>query len=98
VSVIFLTPEEVQRNRHARKPDLQATRFLLERSVSVNRRGAVDALLNRTIPTIWQDSPLLRHHRLVDLDASGQQQIGGYQFIAHPELGIVINKLIEGKV
>jgi CRISPR-associated endonuclease/helicase Cas3 len=98
VSVIFLTPEEAQRNRHARKPDLQATRFLLERSASVNRRGAVDALLKRAVPTTWQDSPLLRHHRLVDLDASGQQQIGGYQFIVHPELGIIINKLIEGKV
>lgn len=97
VTVIFLTPEEAQQNRHARKPDLEAIRFLLERSVSINRRGAVDVLLNSAVPTIWQDSPLLRHHRLVELDASGQQQIGDYQCIVHPELGIVINKLTGEK-
>ena len=59
VTVIFLTPEEAQQNRHTRKPDLEAIRFLLERSVSINRRGAVDTLLNRAVPTTWQDSPLL---------------------------------------
>ena len=97
VTVIFLTPEEARQHRHTRKPDLESIRFLLERSVSINRPGAVDTLLNRTVPTIWQDSSLLRHHRLVELDASGQQQIDDYQFIVHPERGIVINKLIEGK-
>jgi CRISPR-associated endonuclease/helicase Cas3 len=97
VTVIFLTPEEAQQNRHTRMPDLETTRFLLERSVSINRRGAVDALINRAVPTTWQDSPFLRHHRLVELDASRQQQIGDYQFIIHPELGIVINKLMEDK-
>lgn len=97
VTVICLTPEETEQNKHARKPNLEAIRFLLEHSVSINRRGMVDALLNSAAPTTWQDSPLLRHHRLVELDASGQQQIGDYQFIVHPELGIVINKLIEGK-
>jgi hypothetical protein len=40
---------------------------------------------------------LLRHHRLVELDASGQQQIGDYQFVVHPERGIVINKLTGEK-
>jgi CRISPR-associated endonuclease/helicase Cas3 len=97
VTVICLMPEEAQQNRHARKPDLEAIRFLLERSVSINRRGAVDALLNSAVPTAWQESPLLRHHRMAELDASGQQRIGDYQFIVHPECGIVINKLVEGK-
>ena len=93
VTVICLIPEEAQQNRHTRKPDIEAIRFLLERSVSINRRGAVDALLNRAVPTAWQDSPLLRHHRLVELDISCQQQIGDYRFIVHPELGIDIYKL-----
>jgi CRISPR-associated endonuclease/helicase Cas3 len=97
VSVVFLTQKEAGRLGLNRKPDLPAARFLLERSVSINNFGAVDALLNKDrddpTPSVWRDFAMLRHHKLIVVDGEGKQQIKDHLFRVHPELGIVITKL-----
>lgn len=102
VSVVFLTPEEASQIPLKQKPHLSAARFLLERSVSINNYGAVEALLDKdredSTPTTWQDYPMLRHHKLVIVDAEGKQRIKDHLFHVHPELGIVINKLSQEEI
>jgi CRISPR-associated endonuclease/helicase Cas3 len=99
VSVVFLTQEEAGRVPLKQKPHLSAARFLLERSVSINNYGAVEALLDKdrkdSTPAVWRDYAMLRHHKLVIVDAEGKQQIKDHLFQVHPELGIVINKLSQ---
>jgi hypothetical protein len=97
VSVVFLTQEEADRLALKQRPDLPVARFLLERSVSINNFGAVDALLdkNRDDPTppAWRDFAMLRHHKLIVVDREGKQRIKDHLFRVHPELGIVVIKL-----
>jgi CRISPR-associated endonuclease/helicase Cas3 len=99
VSVVFLTQEEFGRFALKQKPDLAAARFLLERSVSINNYGAVEALLDKDrddpTPPVWRDFPLLRHHKLIVIDGEGKQQINNYLFRVHPELGVIVNKLSQ---
>jgi CRISPR-associated endonuclease/helicase Cas3 len=97
VSVIFLTQEESCHVPLKQKLHLSAARFLLERSVSINNYGAVEALLDKdredTTPAAWRDYAMLRHYKLVIVDAEGKQRIKDHLFRVHPELGIVINNL-----
>jgi hypothetical protein len=97
LSVVMLTPAEADSLALKAKPDLPAARFLLERSVSLSNYGAVQALLDKDrddpTPTVWRETPLLRHHKLILLDGAGQQQISDHLFHLHSELGVVITKL-----
>lgn len=88
LSVIFLKPNE--RHLLMSKPSIATIRQLLERSVNIVKRGAVERLIDQEPPDEWKDSPLLRHHRLIEVDERGGKQIGDYLFRVHPDLGIVI--------
>ncbi|MGA9994154.1 MAG: CRISPR-associated helicase Cas3' [Pyrinomonadaceae bacterium] len=98
VSVVFLTHAEILQHSIAPKPDLETISFFLQRSVNLAMRRAVDVLLNEQPPTEWQETALLRHHRLIKLNENGEQQIGDYLFRVHPELGVVIDKITEEKM
>src|SRR5207253_8151895 len=91
ISVVMLKPEEF----HLLKPnpDLKTVKQLLERSVNIVKRGAVQELITLDPPTDWKDSPLLRHHRLLKLDERGYfQPLGDWLFRLDADLGIVIEK------
>jgi CRISPR-associated endonuclease/helicase Cas3 len=93
VMVVFLRPDERQRFKPDEPPTLETTREFLRHSVSLNHRGMVGNLLKQDIPNTWRRSPLLRHCRLIELDAVGCWDDGRYQMIHDPELGIVITRL-----
>lgn len=94
ITAIFLRPEE--RDRIAAK-DLSDLRFLLERSVNIAKRGATELLIEQPPPSQWRDSPLLRHHRLVELDEDGKRLLGDYLFHLHPDLGLIITDASKEK-
>lgn len=97
VSVVCLNPHEMHKIKRNEKPDIREVKFLLERSVSIAKQGAVQAILAfNGAPKGWRESPHLRHHRLIELDEHGCQRIGNFKVRLDGELGIVIGKLNEG--
>jgi CRISPR-associated endonuclease/helicase Cas3 len=75
------------------RPDLETARRLLERSVPVSGWRNV-ALLQRAtaVPEGWQQSPLLRHARLLFLDERGRAPLDGGRWWLRldSDLGLVI--------
>ncbi|MBI3654270.1 MAG: CRISPR-associated helicase Cas3' [Acidobacteria bacterium] len=91
ISVVFLKPDENHLLKS--KPEIRLVKKLLERSVNISKRGAANELINRKSPSEWSESPLLRHHRLVEVEADGNSQpIGDWRFRLNLDLGIVIEK------
>lgn len=72
------------------KPNLYETKQLLRRAVSISHRGAFHALIDIDPPAAWQDSSLLRRHRLLLLDAAGQITVGNHTLTLDPDLGLLI--------
>ena len=71
-------------------PDVALARQLLKRSLSISHRRVVPALLTQRVPTGWQRSPLLRHHRCLAFDADGSSSWEGYRFHLDDELGLSV--------
>lgn len=63
---------------------------LLMRSVTISNRRVHGALVKQEVPTEWQRSSLLCHHRRVLLDERDRAVIGGYQLRLDDDLGLVI--------
>ncbi|MBA3257243.1 MAG: CRISPR-associated helicase Cas3' [Pyrinomonadaceae bacterium] len=98
VTVVCLHPDERQWLKPDEPPSIETTRELLRRSVSLSHRGLVWNLLLQEVPVAWQRSALLRHCRLIELDASGCWYNGQYQLVDDRELGITINRLQKESV
>jgi CRISPR-associated endonuclease/helicase Cas3 len=92
VTVVCLHPAELHHAKLKDKRDTAAVKFLLERSVSLTKQGAVQAILALDTPDSWRDSPHLRRHRLLDLDEQGCKLVGDFIVRLDAELGIVITK------
>jgi CRISPR-associated endonuclease/helicase Cas3 len=91
ISIVMLKPDELHLLKP--KPDLKIIKRLLERSVNIVKRGAVQELIALAPPDEWKDSPLLRHHRLLKLDERGHSQPpGDWLFRLDADLGVVIEK------
>lgn len=90
VSVICLNPDEMRRVNLIEKPSMSEVKFLLERSLRITKKGVTQAMLALAPPRGWRESPHLRRHRLIELDGSGQRNVGGYEVRLDDELGIVI--------
>jgi len=71
-------------------PSLEETKRLLGRSVNVSLKGLTRTIIQQgEIPAGWRKSALLRHHRLLILDASGVAHAGDWQVRLDPELGLL---------
>ena len=77
----------------AQRPDRHTTRALLGRSVSITQLGLVQALTASPVPTGWQESPWLRHHRPVVFDADASAIVGRWELRLDPDLGLVISRI-----
>lgn len=73
-----------------RKPKQDEIEALLQRSVSLSDKRVVYALLEQKSPALWDETPLLRHHRPLYFDAQGVAVVGKRHVRLDPELGIVI--------
>jgi len=93
VSVVFLRAEETARFDPIIQPNVEETRFLLERSVTLSHRGLVSNLLRMNPPAFWRRSPFLRRHRLIELDEKGSWTDGKYRLSLHHELGVTIDRV-----
>ncbi len=94
ITAICLTPEEVARLRPRDDGVIDRAPELLQRSVSLNRPGLVQALANdsRYHPAAWKRTALLRHCRLVELNEQQMsEEIGGHVLRLDPELGVELS-------
>ena len=95
--MVLLAPdEEALADLGPDRPEIDRVRKLLERSATLTHRGLVPQLLRESgqqeakAHPSWRRSALLRHHRLLILDANGAAQVLGYTVTVDPELGIVV--------
>lgn len=93
VQVVLLHSFEEDRKQAA---NLDQTRWLLERSVSISSRTIAHSLIQKAPESCWRENPLLRHHRLLVLNNS-EVQVGQSQLRLDKRLGVVISKMSEGK-
>lgn len=78
-----------------RAPTVAEAIQLLRRSVTVADKSVVYTLLAEPAPEGWTQSPLLRHHRLLLLDAAHGAMRGSFRLELHDELGLLIGKREE---
>lgn len=91
VQVIVLDAPTAATFKPSATPTLAEVRALLNRSVSISRKGLVQMLVEQEPPSGWARSPWLRHHRLIALDSTGCEVVGGRYIVRlDPDLGIVI--------
>jgi CRISPR-associated endonuclease/helicase Cas3 len=90
VTTICLTPDEMTRLRPRSGDAGSRAKDLLERSVGLSDRRIVHALAKMPAPSSWRSTALLRHCRLVELDAVGEADIGKCRLRIDPELGAMV--------
>jgi CRISPR-associated endonuclease/helicase Cas3 len=77
------------------KPDNYETVQLLKQTASISKKGLVNAIFyneSYTIPQIWREIPVLRHHYILWFDEYGNCDIDNYTIRLDKELGLIINK------
>jgi hypothetical protein len=90
VNVVCLTPEEQASFRRSAAPSVSQAAWFLQRSVGLGDRRIIRNLLDLPVPSGWQRSPLLRHHRLIELDIDGTGPIGQRRLRVDEALGVLI--------
>jgi CRISPR-associated endonuclease/helicase Cas3 len=102
--VLLAAAEEEMADLGPGRPDVERVRGLLERSAGLTHRGLVPFLLSSEAgqqeaaphPS-WRRSALLRHHRLLRLDAHGCATVGRYTIRLDPDLGILVDTPRPGR-
>jgi CRISPR-associated endonuclease/helicase Cas3 len=95
ITAICLTREEVARLQPYAPSAGARAEALLQRSVSLNRPGFVQALARSDghHPASWKRTALLRHCRLIELNEQQvSEEIGGYRLHLDPELGVELSR------
>jgi len=87
---LALDPEGRRSVDLAPRPDQEAARALLGRSLKISHRGCVGELVAEEAPSGWQRSALLRHHRAL-VFRDGMRRLGNCLLRLDPELGLVID-------
>jgi CRISPR-associated endonuclease/helicase Cas3 len=79
-------------------PTQDMVKELLFRAVSIAHRRVATRLLEREPPKYWQDSAVLRHYRLIVVDAAGQyvDPSGDFSLYLDREYGLVIDERSVG--
>jgi CRISPR-associated endonuclease/helicase Cas3 len=96
--VLLTVGEEELADLDAERPGIEQVRALLERSATLSHRGLVPYLLSEagqqevTPHRRWRRSALLRHHRLLRLDADGRAEVGQYTVRLDRDLGILVER------
>lgn len=91
VRVVLLDAPTAAAFKPSATPTLAQVKALLNRSVSLSRKGLVQVLIDDEPPAGWARSPWLRHHRLIALDSSDCAVLGSrYVIRLDPDLGMVI--------
>ncbi|MBN1434487.1 CRISPR-associated helicase Cas3', partial [Candidatus Fermentibacterales bacterium] len=86
---LFLDPDRVEQVELGRRPNREAGRRLLERSVSVSRKDVRAYLLDRGVPASWASTAALRGHFPLVLDRDGCCVAGRCRVRLDGELGLV---------
>lgn len=68
-------------------PPPEVTRRLLFRAATLADKRVVFALRRQPAPPGWKRSPLLRHHRVLELDKTGRAYVGKYVVELRQDLG-----------
>lgn len=100
VNVVILKPEEAKRFAAAISSDTERLEFwqireLLKRSVSLSDARIVRALRHQRIPSAWEGTSFLRHHRLIVLDEQHRFRVegeDGFWLELHPVLGVLFGR------
>ena len=90
VSVICLTPDQLQRINLQETPQGVQIRELLRSSVTLSSKKILWKILEESPPPSWRRSSLLRNYRLLKLDENSSCTIGKYQLKVDQELGVMI--------
>jgi CRISPR-associated endonuclease/helicase Cas3 len=94
VDVILMDNETAATFDPDETPDRAQALLYLRRSVRIAHRAVAPAIFNNPLlrPKGWRRSALLRHSRILRLDASGRIAVGNYTVSLNRELGIVIRR------
>ncbi len=97
VSVVVLEADALASFDPDCEPSRDETIALLRREARITHRGLAPALLNDEShhPRGWRRSALLRHHRVLRLDASARAHVDDIEILVDRELGVVISRVGE---
>lgn len=76
----------------SRRPSPDSTRELLRCSVSISSKSVVFKLFDKEVPKGWQESALLRNHRILIFDENRRCEEAGHVFRLDGCLGLTITK------
>ena len=82
----------------ADQPDLARVRRLLDNEVTINHRGCVAFYTGRLVPSGWRERGMLRHHRVVRIDASGISLPTEYPLLFEQNIGVMFTRDVEERV
>jgi CRISPR-associated endonuclease/helicase Cas3 len=82
----------------ADEPDITRVRRLLDNEITINHRGCVAFYTAQSVPRGWRDRGMLRHHRVVRIDASGISLPTEYRLRFDPDVGVRFIRDTEGGV
>jgi CRISPR-associated endonuclease/helicase Cas3 len=89
---LFLTPDFSAPVDLTRVPTLAEAKRILGNAVTVTHRPTVLHYAAEPPVVSWQESALLRFHRVARLDAAGMAQVGAYTLRLDAELGLTIRR------
>ena len=94
ISVVVLTADEAAKVNLQAKPNRKNVEFLLKRETKITKKGLTNLILvdESLKQKSWKNSPLLRHHRLLQLDENNKIEIGNFTVSLDTNLGVVIEK------
>lgn len=81
--------EEIDLNK---KPYLEQIKELLRSSLSISNKSVVFKFFAEEVPNIWQESALLRNHRVLKFDENRNCEKFGHIFRLHERIGLQITK------
>jgi CRISPR-associated endonuclease/helicase Cas3 len=84
----FLDSSGQEPFREREKPDLKRSRRLLDNEVTINHRGFVADYVGQPVPSGWRECGILRHHRVVRIDAAGKSLATKIPLHYDPDLGV----------
>jgi CRISPR-associated endonuclease/helicase Cas3 len=95
ISVVLVPEAEAEALRRGPTPGPGEARRLLRAAVSLTHRDIVRRLLDTPAPSSWTNSALLRHHRLLGLDASNSAPCGRNMIRVDEKLGVLVDEDAE---